>query len=106
MTSFSPPISPPVSNLPATIPVSIGDLAKVKQFIARLAEGYERTYLPDPEAIVLVDGLCVYYDQAHRRRRLLVAEAHAMQQRIDRMVARAALGKVQDKVIQLERRRG
>ena len=95
-----------MSNLPATIPVSIGALAEVKQFICRLAEGYERLYLPEPDAVVLVDGLRVYYDQAHRRRRLLVAEAHAMQQRIDRMVARAALGKVQDKVIQLERRRG
>jgi len=95
-----------VANPPATIPVSLADLAEVKQFIARLAEGYARTYLPDPEAIVLVDGLRVYYDQAHRRRRLLAAEAHAMQQRIDRMVTRAAIEKVQDKVIQLERRRG
>ena len=106
MMSFSPTTLPPVSNLPATIPVSIGDPAKVKQFIARLAEGYECLYLPEPDAVVLVDGLRVYYDQAHRRRRLLVAKAHAMQQRIDRMVTRAALEKVQDKVIQLEWRRG
>lgn len=106
MTSFSPTTSPPVSKLPETIPVSLADLGKLKLFVERLAEGYERIYLPDVDAIVMVDGLRVFYGECHRRRRLLLAEAHAMQEQIDRLVAKAVTEQAQGKVLRLERRRG